>query len=91
MEIPEVVSSVAISRLRVTTELVPGLSVGATPPQFSGLSDGSVFVVVTLTTLLVFLYVVETSDGEHREIRRTLIAAIVPLSAVFAGIVLFSL
>lgn len=78
---------------RAATGFVPGLAAGATPPRFPAaeLGVGSIFVVVALILLLTVLYVIEASEGVNREHRRTLITAIIPLFAVFVGIVLFSL
>jgi hypothetical protein len=54
-----------------------------------GLGVGSLFVSVTLIYLLAYFNIVDAADIKFGPIRRFVGAVIVPLSFVFAGIVLF--
>lgn len=54
-----------------------------------GVGIGGIFVTALLAYLLAYLNVVEASERNRRGLRSLLVAAIVPLALVFAGIVTF--
>lgn len=54
-----------------------------------GVGIGGIFVTALLAYLLAYLNVVEASERNRQGLRSLLVAAIVPLALVFAGIVTF--
>lgn len=54
-----------------------------------GFGVGGIFAVMALVALLVSLNLLDASEREAPNLKRTLIATIVPLFFTFAGIVLF--
>jgi len=56
---------------------------------YLGLGVGGVFVAAALILLLAYLDVSDAGGDENAQVRRTLLATIVPLALTFGGIVLY--
>lgn len=54
-----------------------------------GLGVGGIFVAAALIYLLTYFELVSVADRNVTEVRQTLIVTIVPLIAVFGGIIVF--
>jgi amino acid transporter len=54
-----------------------------------GMGVGGVFVAGALLFLLSYLDMLDASSVEDQQLRQTLVAIIVPLAVVFAGVVAF--
>ena len=66
-------------------------SSGSTPALLSGLDVGvaGIFVTAILIYLLAYLNVVQNSERDRSSLRSLLVAASVPLSVAFAGILIY--
>lgn len=61
------------------------------PTSSQGLGSGSVVIVVVLSALLLYRYVLEQSGRERNQVQAMLLSLIPPLLVTFAVIVLFAL
>ena len=66
-------------------------SSGSTPALLSGLGVGvaGIFVTAILIYLLAYLNVVQNSERDRSSLRSLLVAASVPLSVAFAGVLIY--
>lgn len=53
-----------------------------------GLGIGSIFVAVSLIVLLAYLDLLNAADGDD-DVRRMVVASVIPLFVAFSGVVLF--